>query len=68
MISTAFKVEQGTLDDGYIPQNRFDMLIAAADHATWQAIKAFPTGTTADEWKEWVARMARVVVRGDSIS
>ena len=32
-----FKVEQGTSNDGYIPQNPFDMSIAAADHAMWEA-------------------------------
>ena len=53
-----FKVEQGTSNDGYIPKIPFDMSIAAADHAMWEAINAFPTGTTTDEWEEWVERMA----------
>ena len=57
-----FKVEQGTSNDGYIPKIPFDMSIAAADHAMWEAINAFPTGTTMDEWEEWVECMARVVV------
>ena len=44
------------------------MSIAAADHAMWEAINVFPTGTTTDEWEEWVEHMARVVVHDGGIS
>ena len=59
-------VEQGNSIEGYLPRGRCEMLIAGATYAIWEAIHAFPEGSTKREWDEWVEHMSKVAVLEDS--
>ena len=63
MSSSSSLVKQDDPDEGYLPRGQCELLMAGAAYAVWEAVYAFPEGSTKHEWGDWIERMSVVVVR-----